>query len=107
MPGSTVLGLVGGRYWEGKLVRGFEFVYISGFRNLGKTDFVPDEIPSSGELSKDISVLVKDANSDLIREGKIAQTRGPLYSVQTKDGVVNYVNVKDIRVVKEPKFCPP
>ena len=109
MPGSAVLGMVGGMYWKGKLVKSqddnFEFVYISGFRTLGKTDFVPDEIPDPDELSEGILVLVKDTNSDLFREGKIAGD--PLYTVKTNDGGSMLVNVKDLRVVKEPKSCPP
>ena len=111
MLGSSVLGLVGGIYWKGKLANSqqdsFEFVYISGFRALRKTDFVQDDIPDLDELSEGILVLVKDTNSDLFREGKIAQTGDPLYTVETNYGGSRLVNVGDIRVVKEPNFCPP
>ena len=111
MPGSAVLGLIDGRYWKGKLGMSdydqFEFVYSFGFRSLRKTDCVPDEIPDPDELSKGILVLVKDAKSDLFREGKIVQTGEPLYMVMTNDGSSGLVNVGDIRVVKESKFCPP
>ena len=112
MPGSAVLGLVDGIYWKGKLSinvghGNFEFVYSFGFRTLSKTNFVPDEIPDPDELSKGMLVIVKDTNSDLFREAKIAQTGDPLYTVETNDGGSRLVNLGNIRIVKELKFCPP
>ena len=111
MPGSAVLGLIDGRYLKGKLgIRendNFEVVYSFGIRLSRKQDCVPDEIPGHGELSEGVSVLVKDATSDFFGEGKIEKTGDSLYMVKTKDGAVRRVNVKDIRAVKEPKFCPP
>ena len=112
MTGSAILGLVGSIYWKGKLSinvghGNFEFVYSFGFRTLSKTNFVPDEIPDPDELSEGTSVLVKDTNSDSFREGKIAPTEDPLYTVETNDGGSRLVNLGNIRIVKELKFCPP
>ena len=110
MPGSAVLGLIDGRYWKGKLGMSdcdqFEFVYSFGLRSLRKTDFFPDEIPDPDELSEGTLVLVKDAKSDLFGDGKIVQIGDSLY-MEPKDGAVRRVNVKELRVKKEPKFCPP
>ena len=82
------------------------FRLVTQRSSLWKTDFFPDEIPDPDELSEGTLVLVKDAKSDFFRDGKIVQIGDSLY-MEPKVGAPRRFNVKELRVKKEPKFCPP
>ena len=114
MSGSAVFAKLGDGYWKGYvgMISGnrFEFIYQPGSKTqytmINKGQAVLDEEPDSSDLAIKTLVLGKEINSGDVRVGRIVRKDDALCTIKTNDDVWSS-NLNDVRVAKEPEFCPP